>query len=156
MHRVSNGLSTAENKRAHEALRYVLASTFILYMKTLSFHWHVSGRNFTSYHSLMETQYELLFEAIDTLAERIRSIGHVAPGTCTQMLEYSQLKESEANLDAESMLSTLTADHFYMVKLIREKIQILNDINDYVSSDILIARLAEHEKMAWILQSHLL
>jgi starvation-inducible DNA-binding protein len=156
MHRVSNGLSTAENKKSHEALRDVLASTFILYTKTLSFHWHVSGPHFVSYHTLLEEQYNDLFSAIDMIAERIRSIGHIAPSGCQEMLGHSTIKESEANLDAESMLSILTGDHFHMVKLIREKIKELEAIGDHASADMLIARLAEHEKMAWFLQSHLL
>ena len=156
MHRVSNGLSTVENKRSHEALRDVLASTFILYTKTLSFHWHVSGPQFSGHHLLFEAHYTALFLAIDVMAERIRSIGHIAPSGCLEMLKYSVIKESEANLDAETMLGILTGDHFHMSKLIREKIKDLEAIGDHTSTDILVSRLAEHEKMAWFLQSHLL
>ena len=156
MHRVSNGLSVAENKKSHEILREVLASTYILYTKTLSFHWHVVGPQFHSLHGLFEEQYDELFSAVDELAERIRAIGHLAPANCADMLEHSIIDESEANMSAEEMIGHLTGDHFKMAQLIRKKIVEAEKANDHVTADIMTSRLQLHEKAAWILQSHLL
>tara|TARA_Y200000002_G_scaffold382826_1_gene401517 strand:+ start:1063 stop:1533 length:471 start_codon:yes stop_codon:yes gene_type:complete len=156
MHRVSNGLSAAETKKSHEALREVLSNTFVLYVKTLNYHWHVIGPHFISYHELFKDQYEDLFEAIDLLAERVRALGHNTPSGCAQMLEYSSISESESNLSADDMIAQLVDDHFILVKIIRKNIVILEQVNDYASADMLIERLQEHEKMAWFLQSHLL
>lgn len=156
MHRVSNGLSPSENKKSHEALREILANTFVLSMKTLNYHWHVIGPHFHTYHDMFQGQYQDLNEAIDILAERIRALGHIAPHTCTQMLEHSSIKESEANISAEDMIGNLVDDHFLIVQIIRSKIHQLEMFKDAGTVDILTERMNEHEKVAWMLQSHLL
>ena len=156
MHRVSNGLSAAENKKSHEILREVLASTFILYTKTLNFHWHVVGPQFQSLHALFQDQYDELFSAVDEIAERIRAIGHITPASCKEMLEHSIISESEANLSADQMLGALAEDHFSLSQLIRKKISEAEKNNDYGTADLLTSRLKSHEKTAWMLQSHLL
>ena len=125
-------------------------------MKTLNYHWHVIGPHFHTYHDMFQGQYQDLNEAIDILAERIRALGHIAPHTCTQMLEHSSIKESEANISAEDMIGNLVDDHFLIVQIIRSKIHQLEMFKDAGTVDILTERMNEHEKVAWMLQSHLL
>src|ERR1700740_1851934 len=68
------------------ALTILLADIVGQYVKTKSFHWHVSGPHFRDYHLLLDEQAEQLESSIDIFAERarkvggttIRSIGHIA------------------------------------------------------------------------------
>ena len=57
------------------ALNTLLADVFALYVKTKSFHWHVSGRHFRDYHLLLDEQADQLFAMTDPIAERVRKIG---------------------------------------------------------------------------------
>ena len=61
-----------------ERLGTVLASTYALRIKTQNFHWNITGPNFIGLHTLLETHYKELDEAIDVVAERIRALDAVA------------------------------------------------------------------------------
>jgi len=70
-----------EAQRVADALSNVLADTFVLYLKTHNFHWNVTGPMFGTLHRMFEEQYNELWVAVDTIAERIRSLGFIAPGS---------------------------------------------------------------------------
>jgi len=42
--------------RIAQAINALLADTFVLYVKTKNFHWHVSGPHFRDYHLLFDEQ----------------------------------------------------------------------------------------------------
>ena len=56
-------------------LRALLADVFALYLKTKSFHWHMSGRHFRDYHLLLDEHSEQIFAMTDDIAERTRKLG---------------------------------------------------------------------------------
>src|SRR5450432_3663780 len=90
----------------------LLADEFILYLKTRNAHWNVEGQNFHSMHVFFEGQYNQLDDIMDSVAERIRKIGHYAPATTTQLLELTHLTEySERKNDAAGFIRDLLADH---------------------------------------------
>ena len=93
------------------ALSQHLADTYILYLKTQNFHWNVTGPHFHSLHEMFEEQYEALAEAIDVLAERIRALGQVAPGSFAQFQKLSTLKEAAGVPSANDMLKQLLSYH---------------------------------------------
>ena len=80
---------TEENKQAVSVqLAKLLADEFVLYAKTRNAHWNVEGVDFHSMHLFFETQYEQLDEIMDSVAERIRTIGHYAPATLKSYAQY--------------------------------------------------------------------
>ena len=56
-------------------LRRLLADVFALYLKTKNFHWHMTGRHFRDYHSLLDEQADQIFAMTDPIAERARKLG---------------------------------------------------------------------------------
>src|ERR1700748_3579606 len=58
-----------------EALNGLVSDSYVLYLKTKNFHWHVSGPHFRDYHLLFDEQAEQIFAMIDVLAERVRKLG---------------------------------------------------------------------------------
>src|SRR5260221_13450958 len=58
-----------------ESLNLLLADVFALYLKTKSFHWHISGPHFRDYHLLLDEQAAQIFAMSDDIAERTRKIG---------------------------------------------------------------------------------
>src|ERR1017187_4362897 len=72
----------------------LLADEFILYTKTRNAHWNVEGGDFHAMHLFFESQYEQLDEIMDSVAERIRTIGHYAPATLKSFLQLTHLSEN--------------------------------------------------------------
>ena len=89
-------LTTGVNADAQvaEALSRVLADTFTLYLKTHNFHWNVIGPMFYTLHLMFEEQYNELWLAGDAIAERIRALGCIAPGSYREFPKLSYLQET--------------------------------------------------------------
>ena len=77
-----------------EALSRLLADSYTLYLKTHNFHWNVTGPMFTTLHTLFETEYTELALAVDEIAERIRALGAVAPGSFSAFQALSKVVEA--------------------------------------------------------------
>lgn len=136
-------------------LIHILADTYVLYLKTQNFHWNVVDPRFHSLHELFEEQYEQLAEATDIIAERIRMLGSHTPASMNQFLKQTSLEEAEGHYSGDEMLQLLLADHETCANQIRSSIEDCNRLNDAGTSDMLVARLREHEKAAWMIRSHL-
>jgi starvation-inducible DNA-binding protein len=135
-------------------LAHFLADTFILYAKTLNFHWNMVGPQFFMYHKLLEEQYKKMSEAIDEIAERIRMLKGTAPGSLREYLDLACLKESSAHLSQEHMVRELATNHEEMVEHCHELIRYTDSVSDQGTSDLLIEQIRFHAKQAWILRSH--
>ncbi|HLS68327.1 MAG TPA: Dps family protein [Kiloniellales bacterium] len=151
----NTGISEEDRKAIAEGLGRVLADSYTLYLKTHNFHWNVTGPHFHSLHNLFEEQYSELAEAVDEIAERIRTLGHPAPGTYKAFAELSSVKEEDGVPSWEQMLQQLVADNETTARTLRSVFQIAEAGNDEATIDLLTQRLAVHEKAAWMLRSHL-
>ena len=134
---------------------HVLADSYTLYLKTHNFHWNVTGPMFSTLHLLFETQYTELALAVDEIAERIRSIGHVAPGTYRQFAELSTVKELDSIPKATDMIRILADDQRIVAESARKLIGIAEEAGDQATADLMTRRVDVHEKNAWMLEAHL-
>jgi starvation-inducible DNA-binding protein len=78
---INIGISEKDRAAIAQGLSRLLADTYTLYLTTHNFHWNVTGPMFNTLHTMFMTQYTELWNAVDPIAERIRSLGHVAPGS---------------------------------------------------------------------------
>src|SRR6188768_1966694 len=90
------GIKEQDRKNIAQGLSHLLADTYTLYLTTHNFHWNVTGPMFTSLHTMFMTQYTELWNAVDPIAERIRSLGHAAPGSYGQFAALSSIKDAPA------------------------------------------------------------
>src|SRR5689334_21937731 len=149
-------LPIIEDKDAQKvagALSNVLADTFILYLKTHNFHWNVTGPMFGTLHHMFEEQYNELWLAVDAIAERIRSLGFIAPGSYGEFTRLTYLQESPAAMNATEMIAELLRDHETTARTVRSALGIARTALDAPTEDLLTQRLAAHEKSAWMLRS---
>jgi len=145
-----------QSKTMAETLARVLANTYTLYLKTHNYHWNVTGPHFASLHTLFETQYTELAGAVDTIAERIRALGHVAPGSYAAFGKLSEVKEApDSPPEAMQMIRDLAADNEALIKLAEKANDAAEENNDVASGDMMIERLQIHAKAAWMLRAHL-
>jgi starvation-inducible DNA-binding protein len=144
------------SKTMAETLSRVLANTYTLYLKTHNYHWNVTGPQFASLHTMFETQYTELAAAVDTIAERIRALGHVAPGSYAAFGRLSEVKEApDSPPEAMQMIRDLAADNEALIKLAEKANEVADENNDVASGDMMIERMQVHSKTAWMLRAHL-
>jgi len=138
-----------------EAAARLLADSYTLYLKTHNFHWNVTGPMFTTLHTLFMTQYTELALAVDEIAERIRALGHLAPGSYTEFARLSKVKEAQGTPSAKEMIRALVADSATVATSAQELFEAADEAGDQASADLATQRIQVAEKNAWMLRSHL-
>lgn len=149
------GINEEKAKEIAKGVSSVLADTYTLYLKTQNFHWNVTGPRFHQLHGMFEDHYVELAEAIDEIAERIRALGNRAPGTFKEFLQLTSISEETGDMQPDEMITNLIKGHESICRKSREIIQLASEYNDEVTSDLLISRMKNHEKTAWMLRSFL-
>jgi len=149
------GLSDDQRQAVSLILGRMLADEFALYTLLRKYHWNVRGALFAPLHALFEEQYDALAETIDELAERIRMLGELAPGTWAEFSELTALTERPGhNPDALTMVAELVAAHEHMIRAYRAAIEAEgDDALDVGTEDFFTGILQAHEKAAWMLRA---
>ncbi len=147
------GVDKKDRQELASRLSKVLADTYLLNLKTQNFHWNVVGPHFYGLHKLTEAQYEDMAEAIDDIAERIRAIGHPAPGSFVQFATLSRIEEETGRPSAEDMIKQLVRDNEICCRNLREAAEEAENLKDMNTADLLIERIGQHEENIWMLRS---
>jgi starvation-inducible DNA-binding protein len=151
---INIGIGTEDRAAITQGLGRLLADTYTLYLTTHNFHWNVTGPQFNSLHAMFMTQYTELWNAVDPIAERIRALGHPAPGSYAQFTKLSSLPDVPAvPPKAEEMVRVLMQGHEAVARTAREAFPAAERANDQPTADLLTQRLDIHEKTAWMLRS---
>lgn len=152
---INIGISETSRQQIVSGLEKLMSDSFMLYLKTLFFHWNVTGPMFQPLHDIFETQYQELLVAVDDLAERIRALGYPAPGTFTQFNRLTSIIEDSSIPDTDTMIKILVQDHETVIRTIRDVYGTVEKADDVATLDMLIKRMEVHEKTAWMLRSFL-
>jgi|DewCreStandDraft_2_1066082.scaffolds.fasta_scaffold28110_2 starvation-inducible DNA-binding protein len=152
---VNIGLTEAQREGVCRVLQALLADEFVLYTKARNYHWNVIGPQFHDLHKLFEEQYEALSDMVDEVAERIRTLGGVAPGTLEEFRKAARLREEPGVVPpALQMVRNLASDHEAIVRQLRQDIPVVQDQhNDVGTADFLTGLMEKHEKYAWMLRA---
>jgi len=149
------GISEASRQTIAEGLSRLLADTYTLYLKTHNFHWNVTGPRFQSLHLMFEQQYTELALAVDSVAERIRTLGYPAPGSYSEYARLSSIAETAGVPEAEEMIRLLISGNEAVAKTARSILATAEEAQDEATVDLLVQRMQIHEKTAWMLRSSL-
>lgn len=147
------GLSDAARSESSEALRALLGETYALYVRTHGYHWNVTGPRFNELHAMFMAQYTELWTALDEIAERIRALGHFAPGSSGEMMEYATIRPDNGVPEAAVMITNLAEGHEAVSRAARKGIAVAEKHSDPVSADLCTQRARIAEKTAWMLRS---
>jgi starvation-inducible DNA-binding protein len=131
----------------------MLADSYTLYLMTHNFHWNVEGPMFNTLHAMFMTQYTEQWNALDQIAERIRALGHYAPGSYAEFAKLSSIDEPTSVPAALEMVRMLVQGNEAVAKTARAALSKTDAANDQPSADLLTQRLDVHEKNAWMLRS---
>lgn len=145
---------TADNRtKVAQELSKVLADSYTLYLMTHNFHWNVTGPMFNTLHVMFMDQYTEQWQALDAIAERIRALGHFAPGTYAEFSQLSSIEEPNSVPNANEMITMLLGANEAVARTARAAFDCADDVNDQPTADLLTQRLDVHEKNAWMLRS---
>lgn len=148
------GLGDNAVKAISNKLAEVLATNYTLVVKTQNFHWNVTGPHFNDLHAMFGAQYEALIPVIDEIAERIRALGQFTPGSLQQFAKHSKIEDApEKPPEAMNMVRQLAQDHEKLAEVLQETLKIAEEKGDEVTVDLMVGRVAEHQKTAWMLRS---
>lgn len=148
------GISEADREAIVEGLSRLLADTYTLYLTTHNFHWNVTGPMFNTLHQMFMAQYTELWNAVDPIAERIRSLGYPAPGSYAQFGSLASIKDAPAEPPkALEMVAVLVEGHEAVARTARGLFPLAEKAGDEPTSDLLTQRLSVHEKTAWMLRA---
>ena len=151
---VNIGLSAEHRDAIAGGLSRLLADTYTLYLTTHNFHWNVTGPMFNTLHAMFMTQYTELWNAVDPIAERIRSLGHAAPGSYAQFGELASVGDAPTTPPkALEMVRILKEGHEAVARTARSVFPLADEAGDEPTADLLTQRLTVHEQTAWMLRS---
>jgi starvation-inducible DNA-binding protein len=154
---VDIGLPQKDRVVMAEQLQKLLANEYVLYTKTLKYHWNVEGKLFGPLHKLFNEQYEQLLVVVDDVAERIRALGFKPMATLQEFLaETSLVEDPGVNPDDMGMIKNLLMSYEAIIKQLRDMIDTSAEINDMGTNNFLSDLLERHEKTAWMLRAHLM
>jgi starvation-inducible DNA-binding protein len=151
---INIGIGEKDRAAIAGGLSRLLADTYTLYLTTHNFHWNVTGPMFNTLHLMFMEQYTELWNAVDPVAERIRSLGHPAPGSYAQFGELSSIRDVPTSPPkALDMVAILVEGHEAVARTARSIFPAAEKANDEPTADLLTQRLTVHEQTAWMLRS---
>ena len=147
--------TTTATQTIADAIAKVLADSHVIYMKAHNFHWNVKGPQFFALHAMFEAQYTDVAAAMDEIAERIRMLGAVAPGTSAAFAERASVAEVEGVPTAEEMVRETVADYEIIGQTVAAAIDVAEAHGDDTTAGMMADRLAFHQKQAWMMTAFL-
>ena len=153
-HRIDIGITADDRSAISDGLSRLLADSYTLYLTTHNFHWNVTGPLFNTLHEMFMVQYTELWSSVDLIAERIRSLGHKAPGSYAQFGALTSISDAPAEPPkALEMIAILVSGHEAVARTARAVYPAADKAGDEPTADLLTQRLTVHEKTAWMLRS---
>ena len=147
------GISAGHREKIVKGLSALLADSYTLYLMTHNFHWNVTGPQFNSLHAMFMAQYTEQWNALDMIAERIRSLGFPAPGTFAEYAALTSIKEVSGQPKADDMVAHLVKAQEAVARTARSLFPVVAKADDQPTADLLTQRLQVHEQTAWMLRS---
>jgi starvation-inducible DNA-binding protein len=154
--KIDIGIPHENLKKIADMLNENLADEYVLLTKTKKYHWNVIDPRFNDLHKFLDEQYQLLNEAVDEIAERVRQMGGLTKATLKEFLAATQIEEDPGTYPkADTMLRNLLIGHESVIKSLRKNIDECQQLEDEGTANFLTDKMEEHEKMAWMLRSFL-
>src|SRR5437667_11313910 len=137
-------------------LRRLLADVFALYLKTKSFHWHISGRHFRDYHLLLDEQAAQIFAMSDDIAERTRKIGGSTLRSISDISRHQRLRDNnDTSHSATDRLAELRSDNKQLTGFLRLTHEVASGNDDVATASLIENWIDESERRTWFLSAAL-
>jgi starvation-inducible DNA-binding protein len=155
-HKTSIDLDSETRDQIIILLNQHLADTFDLYSQTKQAHWNVKGEQFFQLHELFDKLAGGLLEHVDTIAERVTTLGGTAMGTARMSSTASRLPEYPVDtFDGRPSVEALVERYAALAATTRSAIDTADNLGDIDTSDLFTGVSRELDKSLWFLEAHL-
>ncbi len=137
-----------------DTLNQTLADLFDLQSQVKQAHWNVKGPSFFGLHKLFDEIAGTLTEPVDTVAERILSVGGFARGTVRMAAAASKLPDLPAEFRQEDIVDDIADRVAQTGKLVRARIDSTDKAGDKVTADLLTGVTATLDKALYFLEAY--
>ena len=138
-----------------DLLKTYLASQFAYYLKAHMFHWNVEGPDFGELHAFFSDIYEAAFDAVDPIAEYIRTSEEYAPGSFERFQELSLIQGQTKVPRARLMLEELLADTQTMKDMTKQVFDAATEAGRDDVANFAADQMSLHGKYMWQIKSYL-
>jgi len=149
------GLEIKESKSLVEKLNELLANYQIYYQNLRNFHWNVTGPNFFELHAKFEELYTSANLAVDSVAERILTLGGRPFSSYAEYIDNSKVKEAKEVKEAMKMVEIIRDNQNALLGLERKVLDSANDAGDEGTASLMSDFITEKEKVVWMLSAYL-
>lgn len=151
------GLSDEVRTASVEALNRILSDTITIRDMYKKHHWQVSGPTFYSLHLLLDKHYEQQAKLVDSLAERVQTLGGVAIAMAHDVAEMTSIERPpKGREEVPVQISRLLEAHERILISSREAARKADQQGDDGTGDILVSEVVRtNEMQVWFLSEHL-
>ncbi|WP_141278461.1 Dps family protein [Pseudonocardia hydrocarbonoxydans] len=151
------GLSADARGYSCQRVNRILADSQILYAHYKKHHWLMRGPTFYSLHLLLDKHAGEQLVIIDSLAERVQSLGGVAVGDPRHVAEITRIPRAPDGVEAvPAMLSRLLEGHEQILIDAHDAASRVGALGDDGTNDLLVSEVIRTgELQAWFLAEHL-
>lgn len=154
---IALGLNENVRVASVACLNQLLADTIALRDLYKKHHWQVSGVTFYQLHLLLDKHAGEQAELIDSLAERIQTLGGVSLAIAADVAEETRVPRPPRGREGvAAQLSRLLEAHELILTYAREKAIAASEAGDEGTNDLLISGIVRTgELQSWFLSEHL-
>ena len=134
-------------------LNQILADTMTLRDLYKKHHWQASGATFYELHLLFDKHHDEQAELIDTIAERIQTLGGTAIAMAADVAETTLLPRPPRDREDPSLqLARLMDAHERVLHRVRAAARRAAELGDDGTNDLLVSdAIRTNEKQAWFI-----
>ena len=145
-------LKPEETQVVSDTVNPLVADHIALWLKYKNYHWHLASSHFREYHLLFDEHADDVFDAIDTLAERVRKVGRTTIRSISQVAQMTSVVEDNAEfVPPAQMVQNLLKENLASAAKLRDAIEKTEDARDTPTSNILQDILDHTERRIWFL-----
>src|SRR5437868_13582222 len=142
--------------RSADNLNQLLADTITLRDRYKKHHWQVAGHTFYQLHLLFDKHYEEQNELVDSIAERIQSLGAISLAMAHDIAETTIIpRPPRGREEVPVQISRLLEAHEIILKEARTMAKQASDSGDDGTNDLLVSDIIRtHELQVWFVAEH--
>ncbi len=151
-------LSEKACSQSIENLNQILADTSTLRDLYKKHHWQVSGPTFYQLHLLFDKHYEEQNDLVDTLAERIQTLGGISIAVAADVAETTIIpRPPKGREEPPVQISRLLHAHEIIIKEAHTMAKQADQSGDDGTNDLLVSDLIRtNERQVWFISQHLI
>jgi starvation-inducible DNA-binding protein len=156
MHKTKIDITEKTREQVVALLQARLSDAIDLKSQAKQAHWNVKGMNFIALHELFDQVATEVEVHIDTIAERITTLGGTALGTIRVASQQSNLSEYPHEItDGSSHVEALSGALAEFGKLVRKNIDEATELGDADTADLFTGVSRDIDKSLWFVEAHL-